>query len=105
MGKSLIKVAKRVGLTINEEKAEYIIVSRKSWKDRNETQEKFIEVEEYSFKRVDQFKYLGLIITQDKDIKIDISTRLQSAHKCFYGLGKIFMSSAISKNLKRPLRS
>jgi len=47
---------------------------------------------------VDQFKYLGSIITQDNDIKTEM--RLQSANKCFFGLNKIFRSKVISKNLK-----
>jgi exonuclease III len=97
MGKSLIKIAEKVGLKINEEKTEYMVVSREN---RNRVQEEVIEVEEYRFKRVDQFKYLGSVITQNNDIKTEISTRLQSANKCFYGLSKIFRSRAISKNLK-----
>jgi len=38
----------------------------------------------------DQFMYLGLIIIQDNGIKTEISMTLQSANKCFYGLGKLF---------------
>ncbi|VVC44605.1 Reverse transcriptase domain [Cinara cedri] len=89
--------AEKVGLRVNEEKTKYMVVSRRNG---NQVQEEFIEVEEYKFKRVDQFKYLGSIITQDNDIKTEISTRLQSANKCFFGLSKIFRSRAISKNLK-----
>jgi hypothetical protein len=92
-----IKVAEKVGLRINEEKSEYMVVSRRNG---NLVQDEFIEVEEYKFRRVDQFKYLGLIITQNNDIKTEISMRLQSANKCFFGLSKIFRSRAISKNLK-----
>ncbi|VVC32422.1 Reverse transcriptase domain [Cinara cedri] len=101
MGKSLIKAAEKVGLRINEEKTKYMVVSRRNG---NQVQEEFIEVEEYKFKRVDQFKYLGSIITQDNDIKTEISMRLQSASKCSFGLSKIFRSRAISKNLKTEER-
>jgi len=97
MGKSLIKDAKKVGLRINEEKTESMVVSRRKG---NQVQEKFIKVEEYKYKRVNQFKYLGSIITQDNDTKIEISMILQSANKCFFGVSKIFRSRAISKNLK-----
>ncbi|KAL4143760.1 hypothetical protein QTP88_006047 [Uroleucon formosanum] len=89
--------AEKVGLRINEEKTEYMVVSRRNG---NLVQEEFIEVEKYKFKRVDQFKYLGSIITQDNDIKTEISMRLQSANKCFFGLIKMFRSRAVSKNLK-----
>jgi hypothetical protein len=97
MGKSLINAAEKVGLRINEEKIEYTVVSRRNG---NLVQEEFIEVEEYKFRRVDQFKYLGSIITQDNDVKTEISMRLQSGYKCFFGLSKIFRSKANSKNLK-----
>jgi hypothetical protein len=97
MGKSLIKAAEKVGLRINEEKTEYMVVS---WRNGNLVQEEFIEMAEYKFRRVDQFKYLESIITQDNDIKTEISMRLQSANKCFFGFRKIFRSRAISKKLK-----
>lgn len=72
MGKSLIKAAEKIRLRINEEKTEYMVVIRRNG---NQIQEEFIEVEEYKFKRVDQFKYLRSIITQDNDIKTEISMR------------------------------
>jgi len=56
-------------------------------------------VEEYRFKRVDKFKYLGSIRTQDNDIKTKISMRLQSANNFFCGQGQFFRSKTISKNL------
>jgi len=46
MEKSLIKTAEKVGLKINEEKMEYLVVSREN---RNWVQKKVIEVEEYRF--------------------------------------------------------
>lgn len=36
-------------------------------------QEQYIKIEEHSFKRMSQFEYLGLIITQDNDIKTEVS--------------------------------
>jgi len=93
MGKSLIKTAEKVKLKINEEKTEYMVVSREN---RNQ-----VQVEEYRFKRVDhQFKYLESVITQHNNIKAEISMRLLYANKCFYGLSKFSRSRAIYKNLK-----
>lgn len=46
MGKSLIKTAEKVGLNINEEKTEYMVVSREN---KNRVQEEIIKVEEYRF--------------------------------------------------------
>lgn len=50
-------------------------------RDRNDRQEQYIEIEEYKFKRVPQFKYLGSIITKDNDVKTEVSSRIQQANK------------------------
>lgn len=72
------------------------MISREYW---NQVREVVIELVEYKLKRGDQFKYLESIITQDNDLKKEISMRLQSANRCFYGLKKWFGSKAIFKNL------
>lgn len=41
-------------------------------------------MEEYSFKKVDQFKCLESIMIQDNDTKIEILMKLQSKNKCDY---------------------
>lgn len=87
MGKSLIQTAEKIRLKINEEKIEFVMVSQNNG---NQVQEEVIEMEEYGFKKVDQFKYLGLIITQDNYIKTKIFMKLRSKYKLFYGLGKFF---------------
>ncbi|KAL4082900.1 hypothetical protein QTP88_029554 [Uroleucon formosanum] len=63
--KQLINATKRVGLEINAEKTEYMVVQRHEQIGcRNEV----LEVENYKFKRVQQFKYLGTLITQQNEI-------------------------------------
>lgn len=60
LGKKLIKAAEKVGLTVNDDKTEYLIVSRNS---RNYRLGQHIELEGHIFKKVSHFKYLGSIIT------------------------------------------
>jgi hypothetical protein len=57
--KILINVAKCVGLEINAEKTEYMVVQRH---ERIECRNEVLEVENYEFKRLQQFKYLGTLI-------------------------------------------
>lgn len=52
-----------------------------SWRIMN-----WFEIEEYSFKRVLQFKYLGSIITQDNNAKTEVPSGIQQANKGYYGL-------------------
>ena len=54
-----------------------------------------LEVENYKFKKVQQFKYLGTLITQQNEI-----ARIQAANKCYFRLTKFLRSRVISKNLK-----
>ncbi|KAL4126538.1 hypothetical protein QTP88_010759 [Uroleucon formosanum] len=98
--KQLINAAKRVGLEINAEKTEYMVVQRHEQIGcRNEV----LEVENYKFKRVQQFKYPGTLITQQDEIGTEIKARIQAANKCYFGLTKLLKSRVISKNLKSQI--
>lgn len=58
-----------------------------------------MKVENHSFKRVSHFYYLGSILTNDNDIKVEIYTRLKKGNKCYDSLGKLLSAKDISKNL------
>jgi hypothetical protein len=42
-----------------------------------------MDVEGYVFKRVTHFKYLGHLMTQDNDLKMEVSARIQKGNKSF----------------------
>lgn len=53
----------------------------------------------YTFKRVNNFKYLGTLITQNNEIKnIEYAGNIS-----FFGLSKMFKLMILSKNLKVKL--
>ncbi|KAL4100807.1 hypothetical protein QTP88_020836 [Uroleucon formosanum] len=89
--------AEKVGLTVNDDKTEYLTVSRNS---RDYGLGQHIELEGHIFKKVSLFKYLGSIITQDNELKTEVSSRIQLANKGYYGLEKVLKSRTLSKNLK-----
>lgn len=93
----LVTMAGKVGLDINDEKTEYMMVSHRG---REYRREQFMNVEGQIFKKVTHFKYLGHLLTQNNDLKMEISTRIQKGNKSFFGLGKILSTRAISTNLK-----
>lgn len=43
----------------------------------------------YSFNRVEQFKYLGTIVTEHNEMAREVSPRIQIRNKCYYGLSMI----------------
>uniref|UniRef100_A0A2S2PC31 Reverse transcriptase domain-containing protein n=1 Tax=Schizaphis graminum TaxID=13262 RepID=A0A2S2PC31_SCHGA len=98
--KKLINAAKRVGLEINAEKTEYMVVQRH---EQIGCRNAVLEVENYKFKRVQQFKYLGTLITQQNEIDTEIKARIQAANKCYFGQTKLLRFRVISKNLKSQI--
>lgn len=62
-----INAAEKVSLTVNDDKTEYLIVSRRN---RNYGLG-------HTFRKVSQFKYLGSIINQENDVKTDVLSRIQ----------------------------
>jgi len=95
--RKLITMASKVGLETNDEKTEYMIVSRQ---DREYQQGQSMNVEGHVFKRVTHFKYLGHLITQDNDLKMEVSARIQKGNKSVFGLGKVLSSRTLSTSLK-----
>ena len=43
-----------------------------------------ITVGQYDFKKVEDFKYLGTIVTQKNECQIDIQQRIKMRNKCFF---------------------
>ena len=67
--------ANEVQLRINEEKTKYMINTRNKVRFRNE---KHLQVYNYEFERVGQFKYLGSIITENSDKNTEIKARIMA---------------------------
>jgi|UniRef100_A0A2S2QVD8 hypothetical protein len=72
--RKLMETVGKVSLQINDEKTEYIIVNRR---EVNYRQDEIMEVGNHSFKRVSYINYLGSVLTNDNNIKVEINTRLK----------------------------
>ena len=57
---------------------------------------KTLEVNNYNFERVANFKYLGVNIHVNADSHGEIRLRLVAANKCYFGLVPLFKSKIIS---------
>jgi len=69
-------------------------------KDRTYRHGESMNVDGHVFQRVPQFKYLGVLLTQDNELKVEISKRMQLANNCYFGVGTLLKSRSISLNLK-----
>jgi len=74
----------KIGLEANDGKTEYIILS---CQDREYQQGQTMNIEGQVLKRVTRFKYLGHLLTQDNDLKMEVSARRQKGNKSFFGHG------------------
>jgi hypothetical protein len=87
----LNKAASKVGLCVNEGKTEYMLMNRRGLPICYS-----IKIDHCAFKRVEQFKYLGSILIEKKNIANEVAARIQAGNKCYYGLTKVLNSRAIS---------
>jgi hypothetical protein len=84
-----------IGLEINAEKTNYMIMSRHP----NSGQNRNIRIANESFENVATFKYLGKKLTHQNDIRDKIESRLNSGNACYYSVQNLLSSRLISKNL------
>ena len=53
-----------------------------------------------TFERVEEFKYLGTTLTNKNSIAEEINSRLRSGNACCYSVQNLLSSRLLSKNLK-----
>jgi len=49
---------------------------------------------------VEEFKYLGITLTNQNSIQEEIKNRLKSGNACYHSVQKLLFSSLLSNNLK-----
>ncbi|VVC42633.1 Hypothetical protein CINCED_3A010975, partial [Cinara cedri] len=63
----------------------------------------FLKVNEYTFERVRNFKYLGADINEDANSHEEVKKRLIAANRCYFGLLSLFKSKLLSRKSKVTL--
>lgn len=91
---ALETAARDIGLAVNEEKTKFLVVSSRA----HDVQP--LQIGNFTFEGVTQFKYLGALITSKNEIKVEIGNRLFMANRCYFGLRKQLKSKFISINTK-----
>ena len=86
---ALIVASKEIGLKVNVDKAKYMITSRYQIAGRIHS----MNIDNISFERVGQFKYLGTTNSVQEKIK----SRLKSVNACYHSVRNIMSCSLLSK--------
>jgi len=59
-----------------------------------------VRIDNSTFERVDEFKYLGTTLTNQNSIAEEIKSRLRSGNACYHSVQNILFSWLLSKSLK-----
>jgi hypothetical protein len=59
-----------------------------------------MKMDNRSFEKVEDFRYLGNTLTSQNSIQEEIKSRLKSGNACYYLVQNILSSSLLSKNVK-----
>ena len=59
-----------------------------------------IPADNSSTERVEEFKYLGMTLTNQNSIQKEIKSRLKSGNVCYHSVQNLLSSSVLHKNLK-----
>jgi hypothetical protein len=92
---TLVVASKEIGLEVND-KTKYMVMSQ----DQNAGQSHIIKNDNSSFEKVEQFKYLGTILTDQNSIQEDIKRRQKSGNACYHSVQNLLSSSLLSKNIR-----
>jgi hypothetical protein len=94
---ALVVDTKENGLEVNADRTKYMVMSR----DRNAGRGHSVKIDNSSIKRVDEFKYLGMTLTDQNSIQEEIKIRLKLGNACCHSVQNLLSSRLLSKNLSR----
>ena len=69
-------------------------------RDQNAGQNHSVRIDNSTFERVEEFKYLGIHLTNQNSIAEEIKSRLMSGNACYLSAQNRLSSRLLSKNLK-----
>jgi len=96
-------IARKFELQINQEKSKYTIVERKNSLKKNKVGH--LKIKNYKFERVENFKYLGVILNEDNNNQIDLQVKINNANKTHFMLQKFKKNKNILKKLKLRVKN
>jgi len=85
-----------IGLEVNADKTKYMIMSG----DQNEGRSLNMKVDNRSFERLEEFKYLGTTLTNQNSIREEFKSRFKSGNGCYNLVQNLLSSCLLLKNLK-----
>jgi hypothetical protein len=82
-----------VGLEINTGKTKYMSMSHHLNSGKNQN----VRIANESFENMAKFKYLGMTLTNQNDIHVEIRSRLNSGNACYYSIKNLCLPISYQK--------
>ena len=93
---ALVAATRESGLEVSADKSKYIVKSL----DQNAGRIQSVRIDNSTFERVEEFKYMGTILTNQNYIAEEIKSKLRSGNACYHSVQNLLSSRLLSKNLK-----
>ena len=93
---ALVAATKENALEVSADKTKYLVMSR----DQNAGRNHSVRINNSTFERVEEFKYLGTTLTNQNSTQVEIKSRLRSGNACYHSVQNLLSSRLLSKNLK-----
>jgi len=84
-----------MGLEVSADKTKYMVMSR----DQNAGRIHSVRIDNSTFERVEDFKYLGTTLTNQNSIAEEIRSRFRSGNACYHSAQNLLSSRLLFKNL------
>jgi len=92
----LVAFTRETELEVSADKTKYMVMSR----DQNAGRIHSVRIDNSTFERVEEFKYLGTTLTSKNSVVEEIKSRLRSGNACYHSVQNLLSSRLLSKNLK-----
>jgi len=89
---ALVAATREIGLEVNADKTKYMVMSR----DQNVGRIQSVRIDNSTFERVEEFKYLGTTLTNRNSIVEEIKSRLRSGNTCCHSVQNLLSSWLLS---------
>src|SRR5215510_6241398 len=93
---ALVATTKEIGLEVNADKTKYMVMSREGNSGRGHS----VKIDYSAIERVEEFKYLGVTLTDQNSIQEEIKCRLKLGNACYHSVQNLLSARLLSKNLQ-----
>ena len=83
-------------MEVSADKTKYMVMFR----DQNAGQNHSVRIDNSTFERVEEFKYMGTTLTIQNSIAEEIKSRLRSGNACYHSVQNLLSSRLLSRKLK-----